>query len=321
MSEQAAKMAWTGPRVALTRIREYGIIVSVAALVLVLALASDRFLTTKNLLNILEQSAAIGIVACGATLVIISRGFDLSVGAIYALSGVTAAHVAVSSGPAIGILAGLLMGAAVGVLNGGLVSYGRINPFVATLASSFVVRGLAVLITGGLAIRVSDAGFGVLGQEDLFGVRVSIWLFLLVAVSCAVVLRFTNLGRFIFAVGGNPEAARLSGVRVEWVQIAAFGIGGFTAGLAGIVSASRIGTGLADSGVGIELTAIAAVTIGGTSILGGEGAIWRTLLGVLLLGLLTNGFTLLGVDPSYQPIILGAIIVVAVAVDAWGRRR
>lgn len=321
MPDRMPSFSVDGYRRYLSRGREYGIVISVVALVIVLSVSSNRFLSVPNLLNILEQSAAVGIVACGATVVIISRGFDLSVGAIYALSGVIAAQVAVTTGAPLGILAGLLAGSAVGAVNGALVAVGRINSFVATLASSFVVRGLAVLITGGLAINVTDGAFGSLGQGDILGVRVSIWLFALFAALCGIVLRFTNLGRYIYAIGGNPEAARLAGVRVEIVQVAAFTIGGLAAGLAGIISASRIGTGLADAGIGIELTAIAAVTIGGTSIQGGEGAIWRTILGVLLLGLLTNGFTLLGVDPSYQPVIQGLIIVFAVAADVWGRRR
>jgi ribose transport system permease protein len=192
---------------------------------------------------------------------------------------------------------------------------------VATLATGMMIRGLAVVITSGFLVTVADERYTIIGREALFGVKYSVWLFAAFAVICGFLLSRTKFGRHIYAVGGNPEAARLSGIRVGWVKALTFGISGFAAGLAGLIASSRVSTGQADAGSLIELTAIAAVVIGGTSIAGGEGAIWRTIVGILLLALIGNGFNMLRVEPFYQDIVKGAIIVVAVAMDAWSKRR
>lgn len=314
----SARLRWRG--IGIATIRDYAVLVTFAALFVALSIASPAFLTTRNLLNILDQSAPVGIIACAATLVIIAGGFDLSAGAIFALAGVVAAKIANGVTPLVGLLAALLVATALGVVNGGLVSGFRINPFVATLSTGMMIRGLAVVITGGFLVTVKDRSYTTIGRGSFLSIKYSVVLFAAFILVSSFLLARTNLGRNVYAVGGNPEAARLSGLRVGWVRTVTFAISGFAAGLAGLIASSRVSTGQADAGSLIELTAIAAVVIGGTSIAGGEGAIWRTVVGVLLLALIGNGFNMLSVEPFYQDIVKGAIIVVSVAIDAWSKR-
>lgn len=302
-------------------VRDYVVVGVLVALFVGLSIASDAFLTSSNLLTIVEQVAVVGIIACGMTIVLIGGGFDLSVGAIYAVAGIVAAKLAPSLGAPAALLAGALSGAVLGAVNGLLVTVGRINSFIATIASAIVIRGIAVAITGGFLISVGEPGFQALGSDEILGVNCSIWAFAVFAALCALLLSRTMFGRLVYAVGGNPEAARMSGVRVGVIRAATFSISGFAAGLAGIIAASRVAQGQADVGATLPLDAIAAVAIGGTSIMGGEGAVWRTVVGVLLLELMTNGFTLLGVETAYRSIAVAALIIAAVGADALLRGR
>jgi ribose transport system permease protein len=193
------------------------------------------------------------------------------------------------------------------------------NPLVATLGSSLVISGLAVVLTNGMLVTVTQTSFSSLGQGTVFTIKYSIIMWGVFALACGILLSRTVFGRFIYASGGNALAARLSGVRVGVIRTAAYAISGLSAGMAGVLVASRVSTGEADVGTTLPLTVIAAIVIGGTSILGGEGAIWRTILGVLLLALIGNGFDLLGVNPIYQQILQGGIILTAVGIDAWAR--
>jgi ribose transport system permease protein len=315
----AAVRGWAG-RFRLSIVRDYAIVVSFLGLFIALSLTSNVFLTKTNLLNILDQSSALGIIACGGTVVFIAGGFDLSVGAVFAMAGVVAAETQPSLGSAGAIALGALVGIGLGLANGLIVTVGRINAFMATIGTGFVIRGFAIVITGGLLISVSDPSYQTLGRSLLFGVRYSIWAWLLFALLLTFVLRYTVFGRSVFASGGNPEAARLSGIRVNVVRTIAFGVSGFSAALGGLIVSSRVQTGQSDAGTGIELTVIAAIVIGGTSIFGGEGAIWRSVLGILLLTLVGNGFDLLHVNPIYQQILQGSIILFAVGLDAWSRK-
>ena len=305
---------------ALTRLREYGIVVSVAVLFVVLAVQSDVFFTWTNQLNILDQMAPAAIIACAQTLVIIAGGFDLSVGAMFAMAGVTATLMVPHIGVWPALVFGALVGFGLGTVNAFFVTTLGINPFIATLASSFMFYGVAQVLTGGYLVIVEEASFSSLGNGELAGVKYSVWLLIAVFLVTTLILRRSLLGRYIFAVGGNAEAARLSGVRVNAVRAATFAICGLAAGLAGVLAASRISQGQANVGSEYTLTTIAAVVIGGTSILGGEGAIWRSVLGVYLLAMIGNGFNLLDINPIYQQIVQGAIIVVAVTVDTMARR-
>jgi ribose transport system permease protein len=206
-------------------------------------------------------------------------------------------------------------------VNGVVTTVGRINTFIATLATGIIISGVATLLTEGKLITVEDPAFATLGTEKLLGLKYSIWLLLAFTAACGFVLSRTTSGRAVYAAGGNPEAARLSGIRVNLVKGATFAISGLAAGVAGVLVASRVVTGQADAG-GLDLTfdALTAVVIGGTSILGGAGAVWRTVLGLMLLAMIANGFNLLGVDPMYQKVFTGAIILGAVGVDALARK-
>ena len=309
-----------GQRIRLARIRDYGIVTAFVLLFAALSVTSPVFLTQTNLLNILDQNTEIGIIACGGTIVIIAGGFDLSVGAIFALAGVVAAEVAVHVGSVAGICAGLAAGLALGGVNGLIVTGLKINTFIATLASGYVFRGVATLITGGFLVTVTAAAFAIPGNYELFNVKFTVWIFAIVAIALGLLLSKTVFGRYIYAVGGNAEAARLSGIRVSRVRALTFVISGFCAGLAGVLAASQDSTGAARGGLGIELAAIAAIVIGGTSIAGGEGAVWRSVLGVMLIALINNGFNLLDIDPFYQSVVQGLIILLAVSVDVWARK-
>jgi ribose transport system permease protein len=301
-------------------LRDYGIVLAVVLLFIALSIASPVFLTARNLLNIADQQAAIGIIACAGTLVLIAGGLDLSTGAVFALSGIIAASTVEDIGVGPAMLLALIAALGVGVANGLLSTYGKINAIIATLAVGIMVRGIAVSITGGQLVRVDDPAYSVLGRGELLGIKHSVWLLAGTILACSLILWITRFGRYIYASGGNAEAARLAGVRVKPVRIATFALSGLAAGLAGILISSKVSTGQPDVGVGLEISAIAAIVIGGTSILGGEGAIWRTVLGLLLLALIRNGFNLLNIDPIFQQIFQGAIILAAVGIDAWARR-
>jgi ribose transport system permease protein len=321
----AAAGSTTGPtrsRQLLETGRDYGILVAFAALFITLSIASGPFLTWSNLSNILDQNTGVGIIAVGSTLVFIAGGFDLSVGAVYSISGVAASLLAVHIGPGGALFIGMLLGLGAGIVNGLLTTVGRINPFVATLATSIMIGGFALVMTGGAYELVPDPSFSILGRGGIGHLKYTIIVWFVFTAMCAVLLHRTRFGRYIYAAGGNAEAAKLSGVRVGLVRGICFAICGLSAGLAGILLVSQTATGQADAG-GLDLAvlAVAGVVVGGTSILGGEGAVWRTVLGVLLLALIGNGFDLLGINPTYQDIIRGAIIMAAVGLDAWARRQ
>jgi ribose transport system permease protein len=298
-------------------IRSAAIVIPFVALFVGLAIASPPFLTTNNLLNLLDQQTAILIIAAAGTLVLVAGGIDLSVGAVAAMAAVTAATVTLGAGPFVGIAAGVGVGVAAGLANGLIVTVLRINPLIATLAMSFVLAGLASLVTGGnLIVLFEYPEFGALARSDLLGVRSSTWIMVVTVVVFAILLARTTAGRYIYAVGGNAEAARLAGVPVRRIQLATFVISGAAAGLGGVLVASRTLSAQAASGQETAFTVLAGIVVGGTSIAGGEGAVWRTAVGVLFIALIGNGFNLLGLDPLYRQIALGVIILLAVGVDA-----
>ncbi len=301
--------------------REYGIAYAFVALFIGLSLASSHFLQFQNMSNILDQWAAIGLLACGETICIISGVFDLSVGAIVSVAAVVACKVANSASPTLGLLAGVATGLGLGIANGIVIDRTRINSFIGTLATSIIYSGLAIIITGGLIVTVLNPHFGSLGQGDLFQITYPGWVFIGFAIVTGFILSRTIFGRYVYAVGGNAEAARLSGVRVGVIRGSCFAISGLAAGMAGVLLASRTQSAQADLGTGMELTAISAAVVGGTSILGGEGAIWRGVLGTLLLAIIGNGFNLLNINTTYQQIVQGGLILVAVAADQLARRR
>ena len=306
-----------------TGLRRAGILYPFLILFIVLSVASGPFFTKVNLLDILDQQSSTLIIAAAGTLVLVAGGLDLSVGAIYALAGVTAAHLALFTSPAVAIVAGIAVGLGVGLVNGVIVTAFRINALIATLAMSFVVSGLASLVTAGnLVIDYSHPGFADLARSSFLTVNTSTWTMLAVVVALGVVLARTTTGRYIYASGSNAEAARLSGVRVQRVKLTTFVISGGAAALGGVIDASRVLSAQASNGeTTLTFTVLAGIVVGGTSILGGEGAMWRTVVGVLFIALIGNGFDLLGLNPLYEQIALGGILLIAVGYDAWSRLR
>lgn len=301
-------------------LRRGGILVPFVALFIVLSVTSAPFLTKGNLLNIVDQQASTLLPAAAATLVLVAGGIDLSVGAVYGLAGVTAAHLALVTSPALACVVGVLVGLGVGIVNGFITTVLRINALIATLATSYVVSGIASLATGGNIITdFNRTGFADLARTSFLTVRTSTWVTLLVVVLLGFLLSRTTAGRYMYAAGGNAEAARLAGVRVFQVRTLAFALSGATAALGGVIDASRVLSAQASSGSTLAFTVLAGVVVGGTSILGGVGAVWRSVVGVLFIALIGNGFVLLGLDPLYEQICLGALLIVAVGLDAWTR--
>jgi ribose transport system permease protein len=301
-------------------IKDFGVLIGLVVIVLYLSLATNTFLTGSNLVNVLDQMAIVGLLAVGATLCIISGVFDLSSTATLALSAIAGVYATQALGPSLGFVVALLVGTALGALTGTLIVLTRVNSFIGSLAISIMYRGVATVLTGGMIVAAPQEtieGFRFWTQPVLFGVTAGALLMLVAVIVFGVVLSATTFGRRVYAVGGNEEAARLSGVRTPTIHIAVFAISGLCAAAAGMVLAARAGSAQPAMATGMELTAIAAVVIGGTSILGGSGAVWRTLVGVVLLTVIANGFNLLGWDTTFQQVVTGGLILVAVAADSW----
>lgn len=307
-------------RTSLASWRSAAILLPFIVLFVALSIGSGPFLTPDNLLNILDQQSATLIIAAAGTLVLISGGIDLSVGATYALAGVVSAQVAQAHGVIAGVLVALAVGLAVGAANGLISTVLRINPLIATLAMSFIVSGIGSSVSkGNLIVLTGEPDFAAIAQTSFLTVRTSIWIAVAVVVVLGFLLARTTNGRYLYAAGGNAEAARLAGIRVHWIRILAFTASGAAAALGGIIDTSRVLSAQSSSGTALTFTVLAGIVVGGTSILGGEGAIWRTVVGVLFIALVGNGFDLLGIDALYQQIALGAILLIAVGIDAWSR--
>ena len=304
------------------RWRSAGIVLPFAVLFLVLSVASRPFLTTANQLNILDQQASILIMAAAGTLVLVSGAIDLSVGATYGLAGVVAAQLVPVVGIPLALLAAVVVGLGVGLVNGIVTTYFRINALIATLAMSFMIGGIANLVTGGnLLVLTGSPDFANVARSALLGIRSSIWIAAVCIVAFGILLSRTRSGRYLYAVGGNAEAARLAGVSLNRVRIAAFMTSGAAAAVGGVIDVSRVLSAQSTSGDALTFTVLAGMVVGGTSIMGGEGAVWRSTVGVLFIALVGNGFDLLGVNPLYQQIALGLILLLAVGADAWSRFR
>ncbi len=277
-----------------------------------------------NLLNVARQSSIIGVVAIGMTFVILTGGIDLSVGSILALSGVTMAML-INSGVAssVAILVALLIGVAAGLINGIAVAVLKIQPFIVTLATMVSILGISLRVTNGgpQAFDNSDAIFNFLGSGDVLGLPGPFLVFLIVAVAGVVVLRYFSLGRYLYAIGGSFEAARLSGVPTRRTLITAYAISGLAAALAGVMTASRLGVGAPTAGGLANLDAITAVVIGGTSLMGGTGGAIGTVFGALLLAVLSNLMNLMGIGPFDQQIVKGVVIILAVLFASQATRK
>ena len=287
-----------------------------------LSIASPNFLTVSNLSSVVRQTAVINIMALGMTLVIIAGGIDLSVGSILAVGGLFGT-MAISHGASIpvGVAVGVLAGMACGAANGAMVTGLKINPFIVTLGTMGIFRGLALIVSNGLPVHDLPQGFAFLGEGNLLHVPFVLWILLLCGLGMHVLLEHTRLGRYSFAMGSNLDAAVYAGVPVAFHTVAVYAIAGMLTGLAGMVEASRLLTGQPTAGQGYELQAIAAVVIGGGSLRGGEGSVIGTLIGAFIMGLLSNGSDLLGTNPYWQQVVIGAAIILAVTLDEIRKRR
>jgi inositol transport system permease protein len=297
-------------------LHRFGLLLVILFVGVALSLLTDTFLSVANFTNVARQISINGILAVGVTFVLLTAGVDLSLGSVVALSGVACATFAHPGDHSVfvPIAVGLLTGAACGLVNGVLVTRGGVAPFIVTLGMMTIARGLALIFSGGRPVADMSNELTALAG-DFLGVPIPVLCFAGVAAVAWFFLRNFRLGRHIYAVGGNENAARAAGVPVERVKLFAYGLCGLLTGLAGVVLAARITTGQPNAGQAYELDAIAAVVIGGTSLAGGVGTITGTLLGVLLIGVINNGLDLMGVSSYYQAVIKGVIIVGAVWLD------
>ncbi len=311
-----------GQRVAALRLADYGIFWITALLFILLWQTSDVFLTGANLRNIVDQQSLILIAGAAMTLTLISGNFDISLSAIYInASIVTALVVNGTSQPVLAFAAGIGLGTLFGLVNGLVIAVLRINSFIATLATSFVYFGIGFLVSDRSIVRIDDRGFVEIARGRDFFITNASWIAVVVVIVFWFVLERTRYGRHLFAAGGNPEAARHAGVRVETIVVTSFVLTGAMAGLAGALLASRTLTAQPSDDFSFVFAVLTAVIVGGTSIAGGEGAVWRTVLGAFFLALLTNGFNLHQIDPIIQRLVQGGVILAAVAGDNWTRRR
>jgi inositol transport system permease protein len=307
---------------------KYGIFLIFALMIVVASMLSKAFLTSTNLINIVRQMSIIGLIALGVTGVIVCAGIDLSSGSVVGLAAVVAASMAQMPGYALAFYPGLhvplilpilgacAVGAAVGLINGTFVAKTRIPPFIATLGTYTAIRGAAMLYTSGRPISNLTDGYNFIGQGDIFGVPVPIVILVGMAIVTHILYANTKFGKYIYAIGGNEQAARVSGINVDRFKILIYMYAGFLAGIAGLVVSSRIGSGQPGQGVGYELDAIAAAVIGGTSLsAGGIGTVAGTIVGALIIGVLNNTLDLMNVSAYWQQIIKGCIIVGAVILD------
>lgn len=299
-----------------------GILVALIVLIAVLSLATDNFLSTYNMSVVARQAAFVGLVALGQTLVLLVGGIDLSVGAAAGLSAIVGSLLLTMFGvhPYLVIPLTMVFGLMLGLINGAFVAGLRLNPFIVTLATWEIFAGMTLVITKGYPIRPLGETFAIFGRGDIFGVPVPVLIFIAVGVILIWMLTQTRFGRNIFAVGGNRDAAVLAGIRVKYVELAAFGLAGMFAALAGILFASRMDAGQPSVGEGWLMGAITAAILGGTSLRGGQGSIVGTMLGALLLAVLANGTVLLNVSGFWQRVIVGGVVLIAVLVDLFRRR-
>lgn len=296
-------------------------------MVIAISLLSDRFLTAANGWNIMRQISVNVCLSIGMTMIIIAGGIDLSVGSILALAGAVTAGLIKSPVPipwlgvqldftlAGALLAGIAVGMLLGWFNGLMITRVRIPPFVATLGMLSIARGLTMLWTKGFPITGLGSSFAIIGTASFLGAPVPVWISGLLVLLFIIVTNKTRFGRYIYAVGGNEQAARLSGLNVDRIKLWVYTIAGGLSAVAGLIATSRLDSAQPNAGIGYELDSIAAVVIGGTSLSGGRGSIWGTVIGCLIIGVLNSGLVLLDVSPFWQQVVKGVVILVAVAID------
>ncbi|OPJ57031.1 ribose ABC transporter permease [Alkalithermobacter paradoxus] len=287
---------------------------------IIVSFLSPRFLTVPNILNVLRQTSINAVIAAGMTFVILTGGIDLSVGSVLAFTGaICASLIATGSSVVVSVIVAIVIGALVGALNGLIISKGKIQPFIATLATMTILRGATLVFTDGKPISIGSGKsaivFSNIGSGQFLGVPTPIYLMILVFLVCYFILTQTRVGRYIYALGGNEEATRLSGINTSKIKVYVYSISGILSAIAGIIVTSRLFSAQPNAGSGYELDAIAAVVLGGTSLSGGQGGIPGTIVGALIIGILNNALNLLNVSSYYQMIAKGIVILIAVLLD------
>ena len=300
--------------------RRFGIVAVFIALIAILTATLPQFRTAANLSNVLQQNSVIGIIASAMTFAIISGGFDLSVGAGAALASVVGARIMIEAGIPFGIVGALLAGLLLGLVNGALIAYAGINPFVATLGTATIVRGLIYVSTNATPFFGVPMGFTVVGLGRTGPLPNATWIFLAVVVALGFTLHQTRFGHYVYAIGGNIIAAAEMGINVRRVKLAVYALVGVSAAVAGIILTGQTASGQPQAALNYELAAITAVIVGGASLGGGRGGMLGTILGVFLLGLVSNALNLYGVSAFWQPVATGTILVLAVGIDSYSRR-
>ncbi|HSM59074.1 MAG TPA: ABC transporter permease [Candidatus Sulfomarinibacteraceae bacterium] len=294
-----------------------GLIIVYAAIFLILTATSNNFLTVQNLRNMLLATSIMGIVAIFTTMLMVGGGLDLSVGSTIALSGVVIAILQEPLGIWPAAAAGLLAGGLVGVLNGVMVTGIGINPVIATLGMLYVARGMALVLADGLTIPVFHESFAELGSARLAGIPLPVLIFFLLLIVGMIVMQYTTYGRSLYAIGGNERASFLAALPVSRQRFIAYTLSGLSAGLAGVILTARLLASAPTAATGMEFSVIAAVVLGGTSLAGGKGTLLGTLLGVLILGTLNNGMTLMSLPSDAQQVVQGAVLLLAIAIDQF----
>jgi ribose transport system permease protein len=308
-------------------------LIALLLLCIVLSILTDKFFTAENGLNVLRQVAVNACIATGMTLIVLTAGIDLSVGSVLALCGAVTAGLFknglefVSADLYVGftvlgaILGGLILGALLGWFNGFTVTKFNVPPFVATLAMLTIARGFTMLYTKGHPISNLGKDFAFIGAGSLLGIPVPVWIAVFVVLIAVFITQKTKLGRYIYAIGGNEQAAKLSGINIKKVKMTVYAIAGGLAALGGIIVTARLDSAQPNAGVSYELDAIAAVVIGGTSLSGGKGSVWGTVMGAIIIGVLNNGLVLLNVSPFWQQVVKGGVILLAVIIDKIGEKK
>lgn len=298
------------------KLRQFGTIIGLILLCAFFAILSPYFFTVSNLLNVAQQSAIIAVISVGMTFVIITAGIDLSVGSVLAFAGVTLASALHAGLPVpLAIMIGFATGFGCGLLNGVLISFGKLPPFIATLGMMSIARGAALWYTDGRPISGFDDGFRFLATGEIFHIPVAVIIMIVVYIIAHFVLTKTKLGRYTYAIGGNEEAAILSGINVKLYKNIIYGIAGLLSALGAVLLTARLNSAQPIAGIMYELDAIAATVIGGTSLMGGQGTVIGTLIGALIIGVLRNGLNLLGVSSFIQQIVIGSVIIGAILLD------
>lgn len=302
--------------------KKYGIAVITISLFLILSLTTEGFFTERNIRNLLDQQSTILIAASFMTIVIISGNFDISISAIFVVAPLFALNIENATGNILlSVLGGVGLGIMLGSFNALVVTYFKVNSFIATLATSFMFFGFGYLISDRSLMRPVTDSYQQIARTKFFDITSATWISLVVVIVASILLTRTRFGRNVFATGGNQEAARLAGINVPQVQAITFILLGAAAALAGIVNSSRSISAQPSDDFSFVFAVLTAVIVGGTSIMGGKGAIWRTVAAAFFLAFMNNGFNLLQVDPLWQRIILGLVIVIAVALDSWSQRK